>query len=63
GMTRGYARCLEGERAFFKCPGNRGGNISLVGGMRLEEEPILYPFDGAVDGERFLGAQSQKVGS
>ncbi len=54
GMTRTYARCLEGERAFFKCPGNRGGNISLVGAMRLDEEPILYPFDGAVDGERFL---------
>jgi len=54
GMTRTYARCLEGERAFFKWPSNRGSNISLIGAMRLEEEPILYPFDGAVDGDRFL---------
>lgn len=54
GMTRINARCLKGERAFFKCPSNRGGNISLVGAMRLDEEPILYPYDGAIDGERFL---------
>lgn len=53
-MTRTYARSLEGERAFCKRPANRGGNISLVGAIRLEESPILYPFDGAVDGERFL---------
>ena len=54
GMTRTYARSLKGERAISKCPGSRGSNISLVGAMRLEEEPILYPFDGAIDGERFL---------
>jgi transposase len=54
GMTRSHARSLEGERAFFKRPANRGGNISLVGAIRLGENPVLYPFDGAVDGERFL---------
>lgn len=53
-MTRTYSRSLEGERAYFSRPSNYGGNISLVGAMRLEEKLILYPFDGAVDGERFL---------
>jgi transposase len=53
-MTRTHARSLEGERAFYKRPARRGGNISLVGAIRLGESPVLYPFDGAVDGERFL---------
>ena len=53
-MTRAYARCLEGERVYCKRPSNYGGNISLVGAIRLNESPVLYPFDGAVDGERFL---------
>jgi len=53
-MTRTHARSPEGERAFYKRPGSRGGNISLVGAIRLGESPVLYPFDGAVDGERFL---------
>lgn len=53
-MTRSHARSPKGERAFYKRPARRGGNISLVGAIRLGESPILYPFDGAVDGERFL---------
>jgi transposase len=54
GMTRAYARCLEGERVYYKRPANCGGNISLVGAIRLKKKPVLYPFDGPVDGERFL---------
>ena len=53
-MTRSHARSLEGKRALCKRPAQRGGNISLVGAIRLDENPVLYPFDGAVDGERFL---------
>ena len=53
-MTRTHARSLQGKRAFYKRPASRGGNISLVGAIRLRESPVLYPFDGAVDGERFL---------
>lgn len=53
-MTRAYARSLDGERVYYKRPSNYGGNISLIGAIRLGESPVLYPFDGAVDGERFL---------
>lgn len=53
-MTRILARGLEGERVYFKRPGSRGSNISLVGAIRLKQKPVLYPFDGAVDGDRFL---------
>ncbi len=53
-MTRSHARSTEGTRAYSKYPANRGGNISLVGAVRLNEKPILYPFDGPVDGDRFL---------
>jgi len=53
-MTRGRSRSHKGLRAYFKRPGRRGGNISLVGAIRLGESPVLYPFDGAVDGARFL---------
>lgn len=49
-----YGRSPEGERVFSKRPGSHGGNISLVGAIRLGENPTLYPFDGAVDGDRFL---------
>jgi transposase len=54
GMTRSHARSVQGKRAFYKRPAKRGGNISLVGAIRLGKSPVLYPFDGAVDGERFL---------
>lgn len=53
-MSRQYARSPEGERAHSKRPGSHGGNISLTGGIRLGEKPTLYPFDGAVNEERFL---------
>lgn len=53
-MTRPRAFSLDGLRAFFRRPGSRGSNISLVGAIRLDEPAVLYPYDGAVDGERFL---------
>lgn len=54
GMTPTYARSPQGQRAFAKRPGNRGSNISMVGAIRLSGIPVLHPYDGAVDGSRFL---------
>lgn len=54
GMSRTHSWSAQGDRAYSKRPGSRGGNISLVGAIRLEAEPVLYPFDGAVDEEKFL---------
>lgn len=53
-MTRFYARSLADTRAFSVKPANRGGNISLVGSIRLSGLVALYPYDGAIDGHRFL---------
>jgi transposase len=53
-MTRFYARSLADERAFSVKPANRNGNISIVGSMRLSGLVALYPYDGSIDGYRFL---------
>ena len=54
GMTPRLARAEKGERAFATRPAQRGSNISIVGAIRLKETPVLYPYDGAVDGAKFL---------
>ena len=61
GMTRMNSRSEIGERASSKRPSNRGTNISLIGAVRLNEEPVLYPFDGAVDGEKFVFFLREKL--
>lgn len=53
-MTRRCSRSHEGERVYSKRPGSRGGNISMVGAIRLKQKPIVHPYDGPIDGERFL---------
>lgn len=53
-MTRFYARSLADERAFSIKQANKGGNISLVGSMRLSCLVALYTYDGSIDGYRFL---------
>lgn len=53
-MTRSRARSLQGKRQYSKRPASRGGNISMVGAVRLRKEFLVHPFDGPVDGERFL---------
>jgi transposase len=53
GMTPTFGRALIGERLFAESV-NRGSNISLVGAIRLDGINALYPYDGAVDGERFV---------
>jgi transposase len=60
-MTRANSRSESGTRAYCKHSGRRSSNISLVGAIRLGQKPILYPFDGAVDGERFVFYLKEKV--
>jgi len=60
-MTRANARSAKGERLIYKRPSNRGSNISLVGAIRLEEQPVLYPFDGSADGEKFVFFLKEKL--
>ena len=61
GMTRTHARSPEGERVYSKRLANYGGNISVVACMRLGEKVVSYPFDGAVDGYRFLQFIDEEV--
>ena len=60
-MTRSHSRSKIGIRAYSKRSGRKASNISLVGSIRLNQKPILYPFDGAVDGERFVFYLKEKV--
>lgn len=53
-MTRRYARSPANERSFSIRPARRGGNISLVGSVRLSGLVAIYPYDGAIDGYRFI---------
>ena len=53
GMSRTHARAPVGERAFAK-RAPKGGNISLVGAVRTTGMCGLYPYDGPIDGFRFL---------
>jgi transposase len=53
GMSRSHARAPIGERAFAKRTA-KGGNISLVGAVRTTGMCGLYPYDGPIDGFRFL---------
>lgn len=52
-MSRTHARSLAGERIFSKIP-PKGNNISLVGAVRFDQMVALYPYDGPIDGEKFL---------
>lgn len=53
GMSRTHARAPVGERAFAK-RSPKGSNISLVGAVRASGMCGLYPYDGPIDGFRFL---------
>lgn len=53
GMSRTYARAPVGERAISRRPAKQS-NISLVGAIRSDTMCALYPYDGSVDGMRFL---------
>lgn len=53
-MTRMHARSKKGERSVSQRIKNRGSNISLIGAIQLSGLAALYPYDGAIDGDRFL---------
>tara|TARA_Y100000031_G_C8148841_1_gene351353 strand:- start:14 stop:490 length:477 start_codon:yes stop_codon:yes gene_type:complete len=53
-MMRTHARSLVNQRAFCKKSAKRYQNISVVGAMALSGFKHVYPFDGAVDEEKFL---------
>lgn len=53
-MTRTHARAPRGERAIAKKPGGYASNISLIGAVRLSGMNALHPYDGSINGERFL---------
>lgn len=52
-MTRRFARALQGQRAYGRCPVNYGPNVSVVGAVRLEGVVEALVVDGAFDGEAF----------
>ena len=60
GMSRSHARAPIGERAFAK-RASKGGNISLVGAVRTTGMCGLYPYDGPIDGFRFLDFLSNQL--
>jgi transposase len=52
-MTREYARAPIGTRAHaHRVP--KQSNMSLIGSVRKNETCTIYPYDGPVDGFRFL---------
>ena len=59
-MTPTHARSPVGERAYATRP-KKSSNISLVGAVRVDEMASLYPYDGAIDGERFLSFLDQQL--
>lgn len=53
-MTRSHARAVQGVRAYAKKPSSHGGNLSMIGAVRLKHPFLVHSFDGPIDGERFL---------
>ena len=54
-MMRTHARSQANQRAVCKRSAKRHRNISVVGAITLSGFTHVYPFDGAVDEEKFLG--------
>ena len=52
-MTREHARAPIGHRAHAR-RNPKQGNISLIGAVRREETCAIYPYDGPIDGSRFI---------
>lgn len=59
-MTRTHARSIVGTRAFASMP-PKGSNISFIGAVRLTGVCAIYPYDGPVDGFRFLDYLDQQL--
>lgn len=54
GFTRRYGRALQGERLYDSEPGNRGQNISLIGGISLDGLIATMSIPGSVNTDVFL---------
>lgn len=60
-MTPAYACAPSGKRAFDVKPAQRGSNISMVGALKNSGMQVVYPYDGAVDSERFIDFIEHKL--
>jgi transposase len=54
GMVRRYARAEGEARAHGHAPKNPGGNVSIVGSIRLNGQITAMNFSGSLDGEAFV---------
>lgn len=55
GLTPRYSRAPRGQRAHGTAPRNRGANRTLVASLTLDGAGPGLLFDGALDGDRFVG--------
>ncbi len=60
-MTPAWAWSPVNERAYDKKPGNRGTNVSMIGAIKESGLQAVYPYDGAINAERFLDFIENKV--
>lgn len=60
-MTTLYAWAPSGTRAHDIKPAQRGSNLSMVGALKKSGMQALYPYDGAINAERFLDFIEHKL--
>lgn len=53
-MTRAYGRCIGGGRVYDNRPGNKGKNVTLIGGMSDEGLIASMTFSGSLNTSAFL---------
>lgn len=53
-MTRLYGRCIGGERVYDERPGNKGENVTLIGGMSDEGLIAVMTFEGSLNTNSFM---------
>lgn len=53
-MSRLFARAVNGERAVSSTPGNKGGNVSLIGALNLDGLVAAMTVPGSTNTEVFL---------
>lgn len=53
-MTPTRAWSQKNQRAYDKRPAARGGNLSIVGALKISGMQSLYAYDGPVDTNRFI---------
>jgi transposase len=53
-MSRLFARAVNGERAVGSIPGNKGGNVSLIGALNLDGLIASMTVPGSTNTEVFL---------